>query len=1046
MIKLRSFPITTLVLAQLVCFPLHAEEVVSFNDEVKPILSDRCFKCHGPDAENQRSDFRLDTQEHALEDLGGYFGVVPGDPEASEVHLRIHATDPSEVMPPPKSNLKLTAEEKRILEAWIKQGATYEKHWSFVELPDEVDVPESVTRSDWVRNEIDQFVAAGFDLHEMEPAAESPRGKWLRRVSFDLTGLPPTLEELDAFEADRSEDAYEKVVDRLLATDFYAERMTAEWLDVARYSDSYGYQRDDLRHVWPWRDWVLQAFRDNLSYDRFITEQIAGDLLPEATEDQKLATAFNRLHGHCMEGGSVLEEYRCEYVADRVETFGTAFLGLTMNCTRCHDHKYDPLTAEDFYSLGAFFSNIDEAGLIAYFTEAAPTPAMPIPNEAQREALEQAEKGLAVAEKRLERALTVAKADFDNWLKAADHELEVAKGREVWLDFESVDENGVLTNRANPEAAGETKPENQPVDEGKVGKAIRVTGDDVLEVKSVGAYERDQPWSASVWIRPSEIVARANVLSRGKGADDSAGMGYELLLLDGKPTASLAHFYPGDAIRIQAKEAIQPNEWTHLGVTYDGSSRAEGLRLYVNGVLAESTIVKNSLTRTISTFRNLKADEKLGLVLGQRYREAGLRNGLIDEFQFWSRAISPMEMAKASGAKYPDKTTEALEAHFLESVSETLQVARADLQAARQKRDAAMDAIPAVSVMREFEEPRRNFILERGAYDQRGAEVTANTPAFLPPMDDAMPRNRLGLAQWLTSPNHPLVARVAVNRYWQLIFGEGLVSTPEDFGNQGALPTHPRLLDWLSRDFIENGWDVKHLLRQMVLSATYRQSTETSPEMRQKDPENRYLARSHATRLPAEMIRDNALAVSGLLVDKWGGPTVKPYQIEASFKPTPADEGEGLYRRSVYTWWKRNAAAPVLTTFGVPKRDVCTVKREFTATPIQSLILLNDPQFVEAARVFAAYLCEEHGDNAKPLVTEAYRSLTSRLPEVPELAILTNLYTKQRSRFESDPESAAKLLQVGDKPIEGNLPPASHAAATVLVNAIMNLDDCLTER
>lgn len=1023
-----------------------AEERISFNDDVKPILSDRCFKCHGPDAKNQKSDFRLDTQEHAFEDLGGYVGIVPGDLEASELHQRIHASEATDVMPPPHSHLSLSAEEKRILDHWIEQGATYEEHWSFVSLPDLIEVPETEAGTAWARNEIDQFVAAGFETHGMVPAAESPRGKWLRRVTFDLTGLPPTLAELDTFEGDASPTAYADVVDRLLDSDAYAERMTSEWLDVARYSDSFGYQRDDERLVWPWRDWVLQAFRDNMPYDQFVTEQVAGDLLPEATEQQKLATAFNRLHGHCMEGGSVLEEYRCEYVADRVETFGTAFLGLTMNCTRCHDHKYDPVTQEDFYALGAFFSNIDEAGLIAYFTEAAPTPAMPVPDKSQREALQTAEKNLAAAENQLRATIDAVATDFEPWLRDGNCEPNLALGREVWLDFESVDDAGILINHANVEAPGETKMANQLVAEGRSGKAIRVTGDDVLEVKSVGAYERDQPWSASVWIRPAEIVARANILSRGKGADDSAGMGYELLLLDGKPTVSLAHFYPGNAIRIEAESVLKADQWTHLGVTYDGSSRAKGLRLFINGQLAPSTVVKDSLTRTIATFRNLKEDEKLGLVLGQRYREAGFRDGLIDEFQFWSRTISPLEMAVAAGTRVPSDDREVLLNHFIESVSEPVQRDRRELQAARQRWNAAMDAIPAVSVMREFAVPRKNFILERGAYDQHGPEVTSNTPAFLPPMEEDLPRNRLGLAQWLTSANHPLTARVTVNRYWQLIFGRGIVSTPEDFGNQGALPTHPELLDWLSRDFIENGWDVRHLFRKMVLSATYRQSTEATPEMRRKDPENLRLARSHATRLPAEMIRDNALAVSGLLVGKWGGPTVKPYQVEASFKPTPADEGEGLYRRSVYTWWKRNAAAPVLTTFGVPKRDVCTVKREFTATPIQSLILLNDPQFVEAARVFAAELSRVHGQDADALIIAAYRTLTSRHPEEEELAILKNLYGEQLAQFKNDISSAKELLQTGKAPPDDQIPPAPHAAATVLVNAIMNLDDCLTER
>ncbi|MEM9236790.1 MAG: DUF1553 domain-containing protein, partial [Verrucomicrobiota bacterium] len=925
---------------------------VSFNRDIRPILSDRCFKCHGPDAENQSSELRLDTFEHATADLGGYFGVVPGNLEKSELHHLIHSDDEDEVMPPPESKMSLTTEEKDLLDAWILQGAKYEKHWSFIPVADGIAVPKD--GDGWARNEIDRFVARKFKENDMKPAAESPKEKWLRRASFDLTGLPPTLEEIDAFLADESEDAYEKVVDRLLASDAYAERMTAEWLDVARYSDSYGYQRDDHRRVWPWRDWVLRAFRDNMSYDRFITEQLAGDLLPEATEDQRLATAFNRLHGHCMEGGSVLEEYRCEYVADRIETVGTAFLGLTMNCTRCHDHKYDPLTAEDFYSMSSFFANIGESGLIAYFTEAAPTPAMPLPSEAQKAALEENQALITTAESELRQTLSASEQDFRSWLEQRPAELST-EGLEIHLDFEKVDKDGTeLANLAKPELVGTTKPVNT-LAEGRIGKAIKVTGDDEVEVKPAGAYERHQPWSGAVWIKPSEIKPRVNIFSRGKGADDSACMGYEFLLIDGKPTASLAHFWPGDAIRIQAKQVIKPGEWTHLGVSYDGSSKAAGLKIYINGQEAESEIVQDQLTRTIKTFRRVQnPDETLGIVLGQRYRDAGLRNGLIDEFRFWSRRASTLEMVQAFDGKrltqmlakpigeLGEGEIGLLREHFLLTASAPARAARMSLMTARAEWNQVMDSTPAISIMRETAEPRIAHILDRGAYDAKGQVVTANTPKFLPPMDPVLPKNRLGFSKWLTASNNPLTSRVTVNRYWQVVFGRGLVATSEDFGNQGTLPTHPELLDWLSRDFMNQGWDVKALLKKMVLSATYRQSTQVSPEMRAKDPENMLLARSHTTRLTAEMIRDNALATSGLLVERWGGPPVKPYQVEVSFSPTEPDKGEGLYRRSVYTWWKRNAAAPVLTTFGAPKRDVCTVKREVTTSPLQSLILLND--------------------------------------------------------------------------------------------------------
>ncbi|BCX46196.1 hypothetical protein HAHE_01040 [Haloferula helveola] len=1036
-----------------------AEERVSFQNVIKPLLSDRCFKCHGPDAKNQKSDFRLDTEEHAHEDLGGYFGIVPGNLQKSELHHLIRSEDEDEMMPPPDSNLTLSDAEKDLIDRWILQGAKYEKHWSFVPVPETVQVPSA--GGGWALNEIDRFVARGHSDSGMKPAPESPRAKWLRRVSFDLTGLPPTLEEIDAFESDTSEDAYEKVADRLLATDAYAERMTAEWLDVARYSDSYGYQRDHERRVWPWRDWVLRAFRDNMPYGRFITEQVAGDLIPGATDQQRLATTFSRLHGHCMEGGSVLEEYRCEYVADRVETVGTAFLGLTMNCTRCHDHKYDPLTMRDFYSLGSFFANVDESGLIAYFSEAAPTPAMPLATPEDKAALAAGKAAVEAAESELRQIAGAAEADFVAWLSDPERGGE-SGGLEVALDFESVEKidgrQGRLVNDANPEHSGTTKLLNRIVENGRSGRAILVTGDDSVEVHDVGAYDRDQPWSAAVWIKPSEIAPRANILSRGKGADDSACMGYEFLLSDGKPTASLAHFWPGDAVRVQTREPVEAGKWVHLGVTYDGSSKASGLRIFVNGSEAETVVVRDGLTRSINQFTRVGNGDKLGLVLGERFRDSGLRNGLVDGFRFWSREASSLEIAEACVvgtlsellAKAPDELDEGersrLREHFLLAVHPSSRTARQALQEERAGWNKVMDSIPAISVMREMETPRKAYILERGAYDSHGEEVSPDTPGFLPPMAPDLPKNRLGFAGWLTDPGNPLTSRVTVNRYWQLVFGRGLVATSEDFGVQGTPPTHPELLDWLSRDFMDHGWNVKRLLRMMVLSATYRQSTEATPEMRHKDPENLYLARSHTTRLAAEMIRDNALAVSGLLVDKWGGPTAKPYQVEVSFKPVKPDKGDGLYRRSVYTWWKRNAAAPVLTTFGAPKRDVCTVKREVTTSPLQSLILLNDPQFLEASRVLAADLCKRHGEDGRGLVAEAFRRLTSRPPTEEEGKVLLDLFKLQLESYASDSDAALKLLQVGAAPREENIPLPRLAAATLVVNAIMNLDESLIER
>jgi hypothetical protein len=1029
---------------------------VSFNRDIRPILSDRCFKCHGPDAKNQKSEFRLDTREHATADLGdGFFGIVPGNLEKSDLHWRIWEDFEEDKMPPPDSNLSLTDEERKLLDRWIEQGAPYDTHWSLKPLPKTVDVP--AVETDWARNEVDRFIAQGFSVKGVVPAEESSRQKWLRRVSFDLTGLPPSIEDIEAFVADNSEQAYETVVDRLLASDAYAERMTSEWLDVARYSDSNGYQRDHERRVWPWRDWVIQAFQKNMPYDKFITTQLAGDLFPDANQDDILATAFNRLHGHLMEGGIVLEEYRVEYVADRTQTFGSAFLGLTMECARCHDHKYDPLKTKEYYQLSSFFANIEESGLIAFFSHAVPTPAMTITTD-------EADKALAEARKKVDRlseelaSVSVSsdtKSAFEKWLETKPR-LDWP-GRVAWISFDER-EGENIANAAAPDVPAIT-PEINTLVPGVYGQAIQFTGDDSMEVFNVGHFPREHPFSASVWVRPNQHAPRESIFSRGGGADDAASMGYEFMLMDGKPTASLIHFWPGNAMRVQAREAVPVQEWSHLVVTYDGSSKASGVKIFLNGESLELVTIKDHLTKEITSWQTPNGDlVRQHLVLGERYRDRGFVKGQMDEFQMFDREVSDLEArllyqmkpeAPLLGTAIEEisgTTPRELYGHFLATSYLPAMRLRSELQSARSEWHHIFDALPGISVMRETREPRPAYVLTRGAYDSRGEAVTADTPAALPPFPKDQPRNRLGLARWLTDPEHPLTARVAVNRYWQMIFGIGLVRTPEDFGSQGSNPTHPELLDWLARDFVNHGWDLRHLLRGMVLSATYRQSTFGDKASVQIDPENLTFCRSNPTRLAAEMIRDNALTVSGLLVDKIGGPPVKPYEVAVSFKPMEPDAGEGLYRRSLYTLWKRNAPAPMMVTFDAPKRDVCSLKREPTTSPLQPLVILNGPQFVEAARVMGEKLLARHQGNRTAVIVEAFYQLTSRRPESGEVKILLELYKAQREEFDAHPADANALLEVGESPVSLYENPREHAAATVVINAIMNLNESLIER
>jgi len=1013
-------------------------ETPDFNRDVRPIISDKCFKCHGPDAKNQQSEFRIDSFDSATADLGGYAGIVPGKLDESEVHWRIHSDDRTEVMPPPDAKMELTAEEIETLDRWIEAGAPYEKHWSLVPVPEEVPVPE--TEGDWGHNEIDAFVLDRLEEKGFSPSPETSREKWLRRATFDLTGLPPTLDEIDAFLADDSPDARETVVDRLFRTDAHAERLTAEWLDVARYSDSYGFQVDRDRRVWPWRDWVIRAFGDNLPYDDFITWQLAGDLLPDPGRDQVLATAFNRLHPQKVEGGSVPEEFRVEYVSDRLHTYGTAFLGLTMECSRCHDHKYDPITMEDYYSLSAFFANVDEAGLYSFFTDSVPTPTLDLPKDGQEKRLEQLKSDIRSAETELASLADEAKPRFEQWRNSIGGEGVAIPEPLAAFSFDAIRETKKKRQLPNAVEGGDpaTTSANNQLVPGRRGKTIRLTGDDAVTLP-VGNFTRDEAFSVSLWMKTPDEKERAVVFSRSKAWTDAASRGYELLLEDGRLSAALIHFYPGNAIRVRATEPLPVGKWKHVAMTWDGSSRAGGLRLYMDGRPVETEVVRDKLSREIT------GGGSDTIVIGQRMRDKGFENGLVDEFRVDDRRLSPAEVAAIADGR--DRLRQPDLTYYLLREDSAYRERLEELAAKRRQRSELVGKIEEIMVMREKEEPRTSYILERGHYANRGEPIRPGVPEVLPPMPEDAPRNRLGLAQWTVDERNPLTARVTVNRYWQMLFGRGLVATPEDFGSQGRAPSHPALLDWLARDFMDHGWNLRRLLEQMVLSATYRQSSDVpSRDIVSQDPENTLLYRYPAPRLPAGMIRDNVLAASGLLVDEVGGPPVKPYEIAASFKPSEIDEGEGLYRRSLYTYWKQTAPAPVMTTLNASKRDVCRVREEITDSPLQGLVMLNSPQFVEAARTLAATLVEKHGANDDAIIEEAFLRLTTRRPDEKEFGVLRQLLDEQQSHFRDAPKEAETLLATGKSPAPETARPARCAAVTNLVSTLMNFDECITKR
>ena len=1226
---------------------------VDFNRQIRPILSDKCYKCHGPDAKNQKSDFRIDSFEEAIKEHNGFVGLTPGSLEDSEIHWRIYSDDAIDVMPPPESKLPLTDAEKNLIDQWIKEGGKYEKHWSFQALPQTVDVPKSKHPSP--KNEIDHFISSLLEKSPLHTSTETDKITWLRRVTYDLTGLPPSLSDVDTFLADASKDAYEKVVSRLLNTHEYAERMTSEWLDVARYSDTYGYQVDRNRNVWQWRDWVIQSFRKNQAYDQFVTEQIAGDLIPNATRDQILATCFNRLHPQKVEGGSVPEEFRIEYVADRVHTFGTAFLGLSFECTRCHDHKYDPITQKDYFSLSAFFNNIDEAGLYSWFTSSTPTPTIELGDlpsdqkikstQEELRILNQSKEVDAAFSKWIKEAKTetiglahyysksVNQADKNNtetelnlltlkpslWLDANEynstsgtwndrsgnhnhakrhaspkaerhkpsdqqvvryhsksndyHEFKEIKnirtvfwvmsktsgnsgsplchpsahhfysnGDKFWhakhthehirkgslringmeanaesnypnelavvslrttgdviasrmgrdrnhggnynwngeigevlifsnvlndeqikrvennlikkwkvkretdiqyakpmayLSFDDRDGNR-YPNAADRSKDASTNGNNKEV-EGKFGKGIHFSGDDVLNFPSgFGDFNRHQNFSMAFWINPTQELERGVVVRRSKAWTDAASRGIEVLIENGRLSPALIHFWPGNAIRILSKNKLPLNQWTHVGLTYDGSSRASGLQLFENGKLASTEVIRDHLTREITG----GGDPFIGF--GQRMRDRGFKNGMLDEFYLFDRVITSSEIEKLAGIankiNEKDEFTIFFQSAHPQSVSalQTLEKARKAFGDKRQK-------LREIMVMKEMPGLRETHILGRGHYENRGKVVGRASPAVLPAFPQSEPTNRLGLAKWLTSPDHPLMARVTVNRYWQMIFGQGLVYTSEDFGMQGKPPTHPNLLDWLARDFVHSGWDLHHLLKKMVLSHTYRQESKISATALEEDPENLLLSRAPSYRLPAEMIRDGLLSHSGLLHKKTGGPSAKPYDLKVSFKPINPDGAPNVYRRSVYTFWKRTAPTPVMMAMDASKRDVCTVRRERTESPSQSLIMLNGTQFVETARATADSLVQTHGtQNPGPLIEDAFRTLTSRKPTQQESNILLLLLEEQKSHFQ-DRKQAEKFLKVGyykAKSEDLNY----LAAVTNLVSTLMNFDGTISKR
>ena len=1053
---------------------------IDFNLHIKPILSDRCFACHGPDNNARKADLRLDTEEGAfarLTESVRKYALVPGSLSKSEIFHRLVSDDPEYRMPPPASNLTLSPEEIATILKWIEQGAQYKPHWSLIP-PEKPDLP-TVKNTAWPRNDIDHFVLARLEREGLRPADEATKETLIRRVTFDLTGLPPTLEELDAFLADDSPDAYEKAVDRLLTSEAYGERMAAEWLDVARYADSHGYQDDGWRNMWPWRDWVIEAFNNNLPFDDFVTWQLAGDLLPDPTHEQILATGFNRNHLQSQEGGIVPEEFRVDYVADRTETFGKAFLGLTVRCARCHDHKFDPISQQEYYQLFSFFNSVNEFGNIPYAGEASPT--VILIDQASQEKLASLQEQIRDLEAKTAVDNPAYDDGFAQWLARLETRRTAAplvpQGRIAYYPLDAVRDR-TLVNRANPSRparlAGDRDKTTLTVP-GKVGSAQKLVGDTFIDMgKEVGYFERNEPFSVSLWFNIVEDSVEGPLFNKAGGLFNGKRGYVGMINADGTFSASLNHVFPANAIEIETLEPLPAHQWHHLVMTYDGSSRAAGLTLYLDGTVAPTQIKNDHLKKSILYTVDPRTNERTNwgdpgnLRLGwMEHNFVKLDSVAVDEFMLFDRRLTALEVSALNGqptaldailnARSENRTDaqrHALRDYYVTTIDPAYRRDFDALTRLRGEVNTLMTALPEVMVMEDLPEPRPTHVLHRGAYDAPRERVEHGTPAAVMAFPEDLPKNRLGLAHWLMDPRNPLAARVTVNRYWQLYFGRGLVVTTEDFGNQGALPSHPLLLDWLATTFVASGWNIKALQKQIVMSATYRQSSVTPSALLEQDPENVLLARGPSYRMPAEMIRDNALAVSGLLVRKTGGPPVKPYQPPGLWKELATrnateyvqDHGEKLYRRSMYTIWKRTTPPPSMMSFDASERNICTVRRQSTSTPLQALVLLNDPQYVEAARLLAERMLREGGATLDDRLTFAFRLLTSRHPLDHELTLLKDLYEQERDVFEANRANAQSLLRVGEYPRDASLDLSEVAALTVVANTMMNFDEAVIKR
>jgi uncharacterized protein DUF1553/uncharacterized protein DUF1549/cytochrome c len=1221
--SVRQFGIA-LVLCALVALVTHAmaaegrksKSTIDFNRDIRPILSDHCFACHGPDDKARKAKLRFDVKEEAFKPAkSGDVAIVPGDPTHSTLVARITSKDEDEVMPPPKSGKKaLTPEQVAKLKTWIAEGAQWQEHWAFT-TPQRPPVPEVKSKRS-VRNEIDNFVLARLEKERLAPAKEADKPTLIRRATLDLTGLPPTVEEVDAFLADKDSQAYDKLVDRLLNSPRYGEHMAKYWLDAARYADSHGYHIDSQRDIWAYRDWVINAFNANKSFDRFTIEQLAGDLLPDATREQKIGSGYMRCNMSTGEGGAIEAEYASKYAFDRVETTSAIWMGLTMVCARCHTHKYDPIQHKEYYGLYAFFNNLDEP--VMDNNKPNPDPFLRLPSKEQSERMDWLKEHIADGQKKID--APVAELDqaqiawmsqrheklAGDWktlepisvkstatngaeLKVLEDQTVLAEGenpeQDVYeltfkpregtlaalrletLPHESLPQSG--SSRAadgkfqlsefeaewvKPEA--DAKPEDgKPQDEGdKADKEEKATKGDkakrkvkqsepqklkfavVLADAAEGDHridravdgKADTSWTVDaksaaeprtalfVLDEPARVPedAELRVRMRFEASTNRRAIGrfYLAAAQDGELSAALnpPKFTPwhvlgpfkSDGLEAGFEKVYEPEKEIDLKKKYPGVREEIGwaerpdladgkVHVVVNELHGVHGVyylyrtvqlpapMKVELTLRADDIFKLWVNDRLVLQRADPNQEKGVSAGVAVDLKQGENRILVKAVNHQGAKSFAFNQTrvggESLTRDVAAILSSTKEpsgdwAVRGRNFYRRQfstefkqlfenvekwrEQDAVLDKeIPTTLVAKESGKVRDTMQLMRGEYDKPGDKVTAGVPAILSPFPKDAPPNRLGLAQWLVDPAHPLTARVAVNRFWQQFFGVGLVKTVEDFGVQGEPPSHRELLDWLATEFIRSGWDVKHLQRLILTSATYRQTSKAPPELRAKDPENRLLARGPRFRADGEVIRDSALFISGLLVEEQGGRSVKPYEPPGLWETVSfnnsqkyvQDSGEGNYRRSLYTYWKRQSPPPNMMIFDAPTREYCVARRPRTNTPLQALALLNDPQFVEASRSFAQRILLEGGDSVESRIVYAFQLATARKPGKSEIKALHDVLAKQLAEFRANKEAAERLLSVGEFRAQGGLDASELAAWTTIATMILNLDEVVTK-